>query len=303
MNTNVKYRLPHYKYIQALIVGRQSAEAIVEELNDLKLEVIPQLIQRIYQDLKQAEPEFFKPNPKQEYPEPDYDWLTELDILDMYGYRFKKPVPLAMLGIQGAFKLLDDTKLREVIFPLALAGIDHEDIELTCTGRFDINYEPTDFVKFLQYFGNFKTWTSTDKELYVNTVQDTDLKENYKLALKGDKNYLLWKLGAAPNKSFDQMLREMFTDSFYYFKEKQKKDADTAQRWGMLAVKISDRLDKIDSDDKGKQSLYEQVKFTLKEDQPKSEEVVDLRSIGAEVPDVDSTSLPDLEALKEKANL
>ena len=292
-----KFRQPHLKYIQTLIVGQQSAVEIVEELTRLKLEVIPDIITKIYQDLFKQSPNIFD---KAKPINPDHDWLAELDILGMYGYRFEKSVAVSKDGIQGAFKILDDSKICNIIYPLALAGIPTEDIELTCTGRFDINYEPNDFIQFLHYFANFKGWTNADKELYVNTILEPSLKEHYKLALKGDKNYLLWKLGAAPNKSFDQMLREMFTDSFYYFKEKQKKEAADAQRWGMLAVKISDRLDRIDEDSKNKQTIFDQVKFELTDEKPRAEEIVDFSSIGAEIPDINNLSLPDLDALKQK---
>jgi hypothetical protein len=295
-----KFRLPHLKYIQTLIVGQRTAVEIVEELTRLKLDVVPDIITKIYQDLFKQQPTIFD---KVKSIDPDHDWMADLDILGMYGYRFEKSIAISKDGIQGAFKILDDSKICNIIYPLALAGISTEDIELTCTGRFDINYEPNDFIQFLHYFANFKGWTNADKELYVGTILEPTLKEHYKLALKGDKNYLLWKLGAAPNKSFDQMLREMFTDCFYYFKEKQKKEAVDAQRWGMLAVKISDRLDRIDEDSKNKKTIFDQVKFELADEKPKTEEIVDFNSIGAEIPDINNLSLPDLDTLKQKDNL
>jgi hypothetical protein len=294
-----KYRLPHLKYIQTLIIGRLSAAQIVEELNKYNLGVVPDTILAIYKDLQTEQPEYFKNKDL----EPDYDWLLGLDILDMYGFRFVKQIPVSVEGIVGAFRILDDIKIRNIVLPLSMAGLSTEDIELTCTGRFDINYEPNDFIKFMHYFANFKDWTNTDKVLYKDSISDTVAKENYKLALQGDKNYLLWKLGAAPNKSFDQMLKEMFTDAFYYFKEKQKKEAVDAQRWGMLAVKISDRLDKIDEDLKNKKNIFDEVKFELSDSKPKDEEIVDFDSIDAEVPNINNLSLPDMDALKQKDNL
>lgn len=294
-----KFRLPHLKYIQTLIVGRMSAVNIVDELTKFKLEVQPETIVKIYEELTAQQPEYFKDKAQ----EADHDWLADLEILDMYGARFLKQVAIGTEGIVGAFKILDDIKIREIVLPLAMCGMAIEDIELTCTGRFDINYEPQDFVKFIHYFANFRDWTNTDKELYINKITDATLKANYKLAIKGDKNYLLWKLGAAPNKSFDQMLREMFTDSFYYFKEKQKGEAADAQRWGMLAVKISDRLDKLDADTKNKQNIFDQVKFELSADKPKEETIIDFTSINADIPDMNNMSLPDLDDLKMKDTL
>ena len=83
------------------------------------------------------------------------------------------------------------------------------------------------------------------------------------MALKGDKDYLLWKLGAAPDKSFNGMLRDMMVDSYYNFKERSKVDPDTAQRWGSLAVKLTDRLDKLEKDTEGKQDLFEAIQFQI----------------------------------------
>ena len=59
---------------------------------------------------------------------------------------------------------------------------------------------------------------------------------------------MLWKLGPAPDKSFNGMLSDMMVDRYYNFKERSKVDPDTAQRWGALAVKLTDRLERLDKE-------------------------------------------------------
>ena len=84
-----------------------------------------------------------------------------------------------------------------------------------------------------------------EKKDYIGLVSDHDLRAFYELALQGDKSYLMWKLGVAPEKSFDNMLREMFSDSYYNFKEYLARNPDMANKFGALAIRISERLDKI----------------------------------------------------------
>lgn len=293
-----KFRIPHLKFIQTLIVGRMSAVDVVQKLQEFKLAFSPEDIAAVYKELAKQNPTYFAQNSKEEA---DLDWVRELELLDLWGYLFSKPIDMPITGIHGALKILDDQHLRKLILPMSMSGMSTEDIELTCTGRFDISYEPADFEKFIHYFANFKGWSNTDKELFINAQGDKELKGNYQLAMQGDKNYLLWKLGTAPTKSFDEMLREMFRDSFYHFKEKQKLEPEDAQRWGALAVKISDRLDKIEQDMAEKKNVFDEVRFKLAPDPMDTEgEVVTAESLGVEVPDQNNAQLPDLDALLQK---
>lgn len=85
------------------------------------------------------------------------------------------------------------------------------------------------------------------------------------MALKGDKDYLLWKLGAAPEKDFSEMLRDMVNDSYYNFKEQSKIKPSVAQRWAGLAIKLTDRLDALNNDDKkGGSDFLENYEFKIK---------------------------------------
>ena len=91
-------------------------------------------------------------------------------------------------------------------------------------------------------------------------------KRAFKLALKGDRNYMLWKLGAAPDKSFDQMLRDMLADSYYLFKEKAKTEPDTAIKFGALSVKLADRLERVIQNDQKADDLFSEIKFDIEKD-------------------------------------
>jgi hypothetical protein len=148
----------------------------------------------------------------------------------MYGYLKKVVTSEGIDGVKGAFEIINDPMMYRLITSLALAKITDEDIELIVNGKYNFQYSSDDIEEFLHYFFNVKEWTLPRKQEYVDQVKDSGLKRFYKLALKGDKDYLVWKLGAAPEKSFDHMLRDMMTDSYYNFKERAKADPELAQK-------------------------------------------------------------------------
>ena len=148
----------------------------------------------------------------------------------MYGHLFDMEGTTGTAGITGAFNVLNDPLMYRLITSMALAGITEEDIELIVNGKYNIHYSSEDIKEFLHYFFNVSEWNLNQKKEYVSTIKDSALLKFYKLALKGDKDYLVWKLGAAPDKSFNSMLRDMMVDSYYNFKERSKIDPDTAQK-------------------------------------------------------------------------
>jgi hypothetical protein len=147
---------------------------------------------------------------------------------------------------------------------LALASVTEEDIELIVNAKYNIHYGPEDIKEFLHYFFNVDDWTISEKRDYVKLVTDNRLKRYYDLALEGDKDYLIWKLGISPEKSFDAMLREMGSDCYYNFKEKMKAIPEEAQKWGALALRIVDRLEKLNDSKEEKKSILEEIEFSLK---------------------------------------
>jgi len=138
--------------------------------------------------------------------------------------------------------------MYRTITSLAMSGVTPEDLELIVNGKYDIEYSSADLDQFLKYFFETGDWTRYEKDNYTNTVRDQNLKAYYSMALNEEKDYLMWKLGVAPNKSFDAMLRDMTVDSYYNFKEQSTRSPDQAHKWGMLMLKVQERLEKVEKD-------------------------------------------------------
>ena len=251
-------QIPFVKYIEALVVGKLSDAHIQQKLGEISLKFPDKGIQIVREKFSKERPDYFYG--KEEI---ELTWLENWDIEKMYGHLFNMEVPPGTHGITGAFEVLNDPLMYRLITSMALAGITKEDIELIVNGKYNIHYSSEDIEEFLKYFFNVEKWTLSDKKEYVTQIADQSLQRFYTLALKGDKDYLLWKLGAAPDKSFNLMLRDMMVDSYYNFKERSKVDPDTAQRWGGLAVKLTDRLEKLEKDTDNKQDLFEAIQFQI----------------------------------------
>ena len=268
-------KVPYNKYIEVLLVGRMYPTKIADQLeNTLGVSLPPkETMTEITRDLKDSNPDYFKDKTLQ----PDLTWLDDRGISRMFGYMFNHQVG-DVEGVSGSFKLLNDRLMYRLMTSLALANVNSEDIELIINGKYDIEYTSEEVDNFLFYFFNVTEWTYKEKVDYVNSITDKNLAHFYKVALQGDKAYLMWKLGVAPDKSFDNMLRDMFVDSYYNFKEYSSRNPDSAQKWGTLAIRVSERLDKIEKETKGKQDLYEDVQFILKSEIVKEDDKQD--SIG-----------------------
>jgi hypothetical protein len=288
-------RIPERKYIESLIVGGFNSNMISEDLTNKKILLpTPTKLKEIYDDIT-SDAEFNKTSPSA-------DWLEDRGIASMYSYRFKHSFDdVSVKGIENAFKMLEDPQMRKFMYALSLAGIPDEDVELIINGRYDITYETPDFQAFAQYFANFDDWGHIDKELYVDAIQDLELKKLFKLALKKDRFYLVWKLGLGtdPSISFDGLMRDMMVDSYFMFKEKMKNFPDEAQKFGALAVKLSDRIDKIDEEKKSTSDLLSDLKFKLVVERTDTENVhiQDADILKVDIPEKQSTAIPDLTEL------
>lgn len=258
-------KIPHIKYIEALVCSKLSRDTIVDKLEEQEFFIPFDGIDQVHATLAQINPDYILKN------QPDPNWLIELGVDKMVAHIRKLEMPNGTIGIEGAFRLLEDPLMYRLITSLALAKITDEDIELIVNGKFNINYTSEDITEFLHYFFNLKNWSLTDKVEYVDLVNNPDLKRFYKMALKEDKDHLVWKLGAAPNKSFDSMLREIMTDSFYNFKEMSKTNADVAQKWATLALRTVEKLDKLDQSTKEKKDIFSEITFKLNKEKSKEE--------------------------------
>jgi len=284
-------KFPYIKLVETLIVGRIPAEQVVNECANLgfqfPLEAVFHCEAMLYKDNE----EYFSSKDA-----PDPIWIHELGLEKLFGHRFQVQLPMGVVGIEGAYKIINDPLMFRLITSMALANATEEDIELIVNGKYNIEYATEDIVEFLHYFFNVKKWTIADKQQYINTVTVPELKSAYKLALKGDKDYLLWKLGAAPEKPFDAMLKDMMVDSYYNFKERAKADPELAQKWGTLAVKLTDRLEKLEKETHEKQDMFADIQFQIKDNAMPSE--FDSGPLDGASVNVKVSTIPRLEDLK-----
>lgn len=250
-------KVPYIKYVEALVCSKLTRDEIYDRLNDQEFFITFTGVDQVHNTLSQINPDYILKN------QPDPNWLMELGVDKMVSYIRKLDMPNGVSGIEGAFRILEDPLMYRLITSLALAKITDEDIELIVNGKYNINYNSEDITEFLHYFFNVKSWTLSDKVAFIEFTENNDLRKFYKIALKGDKDYLVWKLGAAPNKTFDSMLRDIMTDSYYNFKEHSKINADIAQKWGTLALKTVEKLEKLDKDTKDKKNVFEEITFKL----------------------------------------
>ena len=264
-------KIPYIKYVEALVCSKLSKHEIEDRLEIQEFFTTFTGADQVHNMLAQVNPDYILKN------QPDPNWLMELRIDKMVSYIRKLEMPNGIIGIEGAFRILEDPLMYRLVTSLALAKITDEDIELIVNGKYNINYTSEDITEFLHYFFNVKPWSLTDKVQFVESTENNDLRKFYKIALKESKDYLVWKLGAAPNKSFDSMLRDIMTDSYYNFKEQSKVNTDIAQKWGALALKTVEKLEKFDRDTKDKKDVFKEITFMLnKTKEGRKEEKEDL---------------------------
>ena len=302
MQTTKIIRVPEKRYIQTLIIGRNNAALIVDELQMRKIPVPTNEMRSIYDEVTHSCPDltYFKDHGTNLPPEPNQDWLESLELAPMYYYRFNKATDLSLQGCSGAFKMLEDPKMVLYINALSLAGIPLDDVELILNAKYNISYDTPDFKVFANYFANYSEWSYTDKELFVSSQIDLEKKKIYKMALGGERSVLIWELGLGtdPNADFDDMLKDMFTDSYYFFKKNMKYNADDAMKFATLATKLSDRMDAIRDKKADTMDLLSELKIKLvNEDTRKDKRVVDLHDMDIEMPEKTTGKILDLDTL------
>lgn len=237
--------IPHIKYIESLVVAKKTIDEIVEALARYNLNLPEKALVIIIDTLRDEQPEYFKGKEAA-----DPEWIRKLGIAEMYTYLTNFSFPEPLPSPKNAFNIINDPLMYRLITSLALARITDEDIELVVNGKFNMEYTSEDINMFLKYFFNVSDWVLRDRQSYVKGITDSQLLPYYKIALKGDKDYLLWKLGAAPEKDFGSMLRDMVNDSYYNFKEQGKIAPEVAQKWAGLAIKLTDRIDSLEKEEK-----------------------------------------------------
>lgn len=265
-------KIPFIKYVEALVACKLPIDTIYERIKQLNVPLSDVFdkaaIAQVYKALAKMQPDYFRTQDTL----PDIEWLRKLNIVKMVAYELKLPIIETTIGIEGAFDILKDSNMYEIITSLALVKVDDLDLELLISGKYNIHYTFEDIKAFLLYFFNVENWPLSLKKEYVDIVPASKTKTYYKLALDGDKDYLIWKLGIAPDKSLEEMLTGMAMDSFYHFKEKQRTNPDEAQKWGTLLLKVSEKIDGIKKDEEEKKDLFSYVVFALEGGDPEEGE-------------------------------
>lgn len=305
-------KLPYESFVKAFIIHRDAPVDILVQLKEMRFSIpsnIADLCKSIFLDLKKLNPQHFE-NTK----DPSDEFLIEAGVYGFYTMFYKLGYDHQMeeevRGFEGAMRLAEDPKMRRAIQSMALANINDEDIELMLNARYDLNYKPEDILFFLKHFFNVKGWRVPELRELVETEQQEDFKAMYVIALQGDKDYLLWKLGLSPNRSYQEMLQDMMNDAFYLFKENAKpgKNSDVAQKWSALALKVAEKLERAEKDDQEATTLFQSIQFKLQAPSaPKS--IVRIEDIGDDVPvfqqeimEDDTTKLKDLESEEDSTS-
>jgi len=219
--------IPHLKFIETLVISKFSVDGLIQKLEDYDQPIPEKAITIVYDTLRSQVPDYFRPSD----PDPaDPDWIREHDVVEGYVYLTNNQFPENTPSLDGAIKILNDPLMYRLITSMALALITEEDIELIVNGKYNMEYSSDDVKMFLKYFFNVAEWTLKERQLYVKSINEPQLRKYYKIALKGDKQHLLWKLGVTPEKDFSDMLRDIAQDSYYNFKEQSKIRPDVAQR-------------------------------------------------------------------------
>lgn len=249
-------------------------------------------------DLIASNPAYFA-NPDEDA---DSEWLEQMGLSPLFYYRFKKQTDVTLRGCEGAFRMLEDPRMVKFMQLLSFSGMPLEDIELVLNSKYNISYESDDFAIFYKFFSNYEGWTFVDKELYTDSVQDPEMRSLYKMAVSGDRAQLIWKLGLGtdPGLSMDDLLRDMFTDSYFYFKKNVKNRPEDAQKFAGLAVKISDRLDSMQGKKDKAEDLITSLKIDLKTRstaEDRAQKIVNLADMHIELPKSTSESIANLDAL------
>ena len=297
--------------MQTLITGRINSALFVDDLQQHKI-VLPKEkdILFIRDEIISTNPGYFSTTPSSENEEmlPDHDWLEEHHLSPMYYYRFQKPTNYSLKGCEQSFRMLSDPRMVKYMHLLSFAGVTQEDIEIILNSKYNISFESEDFTMFLRYFANYEGWVFSDKELYSDTITDADLRKLYKTALKGDRSALIWEMGLGPDPtlSMDDLLRDMFTDSYFYFKKNVKLRPDDAQKFAGLAVKISDRLDSLNGKKEGTQDLISELRIRLVNKETKEDpkqKIVNIADLHVELPPSTNEAIPNLEALMNEGKM
>lgn len=301
------HKLPYERVIASMLLHKDNPKDIIEELASKEFSIpanVADLCGQIESKLHALAPEYFA---KPHETVPDEPILIATDTMGYFYARYNPPYDPVyrekLNGYEGALKILEDTKMRRAIQSMAMAGITEEDIELMINARYDMSYSPDDINFYLKHFFDIEDWRVPQLKELIDSEPNPEFKPMYVLALKGDKGYLLWKLGLSPNRSYEEMMQEMMNDAFYMFKEasKQGKDHERAFKWSQVALKVAEKLEKADKEDTDANTLFQSFQFNMQAPTaPKV--VVRAEDLGDDLPEfnLETSDKPDIPKLNNK---
>ncbi len=257
------HKLPYENLVKILIINKESPVAIIDTLKSMDFTLplnITDLCKKIHKDLVAENPEYFAGTISLED-----NWLKTIGLYELYygHYGLTPDNKEDLNGFLGAKRIIEDPRMRRAIQAMALIKITQEDIELVLNAKYDFNFVPEEIEFFLNNYFNVNKWTLPQIKALVDIEPNKEFKEMYLLALKGDKSYLMWKLGLSPNKSYQEMLQDMMNDAYYLFKENSRpgQDNEAAIKWSNIAIKVAEKLDKSGKDEDEALTLFQSITF------------------------------------------
>lgn len=260
-------KLPFIKYLEALVACRWDNETITEKLSELPIPLAKNFpesgIAMVRKVMAELDPEYFNHPFKSDYP--NQEMLKSKGIFEVTNFLLKLDAGYNIDYIKGTFDLVNDPDMFQKMTSLAMANVTDEDIELLVRGKYNIHFNELEIKTFLHLFFNTTGWTLGDKKAYIEHIKDPELADYYEMAAEGDKAYLMWKLGIAPQISIEQMLHDLTSDAYYMFKEKSKYSPSEAQAWAGLVLRSVERAEKLNTDKERSSDFFKELNTLLDE--------------------------------------
>ena len=238
--------LPHKRLIDTLLLGYKDMSRTNAWLKEQAFPTLSSEHYRVvYPRLQRAFPEHFD---NEETINPEI--LDQVGVRDMFAYifdnRFFRNDSYPKESFDKAIKAWAQPQVRRAIQAMAFAQISEEEIELYANAKYGEGYETEVYMIFFKYFFDPFEWTYMQRREYMEKETDRDLKRLYTLALTKDSDFIVWKLGLAPTRSFADMLEDVVRDCYYNFKEARDLSPDSARNWGNLLLKAMDKIKEVE---------------------------------------------------------
>ena len=233
---DTRLKLPYKKFLDALVLSRFQMDEIATKLRDLGLMPAPT-------DLE-VEIRLIMSEYKEEFGTDIINYPKDIKTLMSH----LQNLPGAGPYVKQAIEILNDVNIRRWVNSMAMASLDPQLIYILVSTKTDKIYDEGAFDSYLNFFFNLSDFTIKDKTEIQLKETDPELKNMYGLALRYDKDQMLWKMGFTPDIPLEQMVKIVAVESVMRFKISI--DEDKAARLGTLVLKAVDKLKELDSEKK-----------------------------------------------------